>query len=169
MHPKSFYFNYQANDEIAPLDVMMNKYVSNHNPKSVLDFGCGVGKNLRYLLDNNEGLTVCGIDMSFVNIIHARAKNRIEFLVLGDEYHLCRLREFDVVMTTSVLCHIQDITEIVKEFKRIAKDSIIICETKDIKGEFYYEHDYESFGFEFVGLQMVSGNDALYKIYRWKQ
>lgn len=170
MHPKSFYHNYQANDEIAPLDVMMNDYVLNHKPNSVLDFGCGVGKNLKYLKDHSEmPLTVCGIDMSFLNIIHARAKNNIDMLVIGDEYHLCRLNRFDIVVTTSVLCHIEDISDIVRELKRIAHKSIIICETTDIKGDFYYAHDYESFGFEFTGLQMVSGNDALYKIYIWNQ
>jgi 2-polyprenyl-3-methyl-5-hydroxy-6-metoxy-1,4-benzoquinol methylase len=168
-HPKSFYYNYQANDIVAPLDVMMNDFVLENNPISVLDYGCGVGKNLRYLVDKNPKLTVCGIDMSFLNIIHARAKNKIDMLIIGDEYHLCRLADFDIVITTSVLCHIQDIKDIVKELKRIANDSVIICETVDIMGEFYYAHDYESFGFEFVDLQMVSGNDALYKIYQWKK
>lgn len=169
-HPKSFYHNYQANDEIAPLDKMMNEYVLNYKPFSIFDFGCGVGKNLNYLRKHSQHpLTICGIDMSFVNIIHARAKNEIDMLVLGDEYHLCRFSNFDIVTTTSVLCHIEDITDIVKEFKRIAQNKIIICETTDIKGEFYYAHDYASFGFEFVGLQMVSGNDALYKIYVWNR
>jgi len=169
MHPKSFYHNYQANDEIAPLDEMMNDFVISNSPRSVLDFGCGVGKNLKYLRDSIKGLTACGIDMSFLNIIHAKAKNQIDMLILGDEYHLCRITQFDIIVTTSVLCHIEDISDIVQEFKRIANHSIIICETTDIKGQFYYGHDYKSFGFEFVGLQMESGNDALYKIYQWKK
>lgn len=169
MHPKSFYYNYQANDEIAPLDKMMNDFVLSQKPQSLLDFGCGVGKNLRYIKERlSEPIQLCGMDMSFLNIIHARAKNNTDMLILGDEYHLCRLAQFDVITTTSVLCHIQDITEIMTEFKRIAK-KIIICETQDVVGEFYYSHDYIARGFDYTGLQMVSGNNALYNIYIWKK
>jgi 2-polyprenyl-3-methyl-5-hydroxy-6-metoxy-1,4-benzoquinol methylase len=114
-------------------------------------------------------LTVAGIDMSFLNIVFARAKNNIPMLIIGDEYHLCRLSSFDVVTTTSVLCHIQDISKIISEMKRIAHKSIVICETTDIVGEFYYAHNYESFGFEFTGKEIVSGNDANYKVYVWKK
>lgn len=169
-HPKTFYYNYQANDEISKLDTLMNRFVLKQKPYSVFDFGCGVGKNLKYLKENSPvPLSVCGMDMSFLNIIHARAKNNIDMLIIGDEYHLCRMSTFDVVTTTSVLCHIQDITEIIEEFKRIAHKSIVICETTDIKGEFYYAHDYESFGFEETGIELVSGNEALYKVYIWKK
>lgn len=173
MHPKSFYYNYQANDDINHVDEMMNQYVCSTEPRSVFDFGCGVGKNLRYIktlmsVEHGVSIPVCGLDMSFLNIVHARAKNNIDMLIIGDEYHLCRLGYFDTVTTTSVLCHIEDITDIIKELKRIG-EQIIICETNDVVGEFYYPHDYESFGFELVGLESVSGNNALYKIYRWKK
>lgn len=169
-HPKSFYYNYQANDEVAPLDEMMNYFVIGKHPDSVLDFGCGVGKNLNYIRERSDKpITVCGIDMSFLNIVHARAKYHIDMLIIGDEYHLCRLQDFDVVVTTSVLCHIEDITDIIEQFKRIANKSVIICETNDVVGEFYYPHDYESMGFIDTGIQQVSGNNALYKIYIWKK
>ena len=168
-HPKSFYFNYQAADEIFPVDLIMNETVIEQKPKSVLDFGCGTGKNLRYLMNEIPKLTAVGIDMSFLNIIHARAKNNIPMVIVGDEYHLCRLSTFDVVTTTSVLCHIQDITNIIEELKRIANKSIVICETVDIMGEFYYAHNYEDFGFEFTGKELISGNEALYRVYVWKK
>lgn len=172
-HPKSFYYNYQANDQVDDLDLMMNLYVIDQNPQSLFDFGCGVGKNLRFIHDTIRenkcvSIPICGLDMSFLNIVHARAKHNIDMLIIGDEYHLCRLTQFDVATTTSVLCHIEDISDIIKELKRIA-NKIIICETNDVVGEFYYPHDYESFGFEFVGLEMVSGNQARYKIYQWNK
>jgi len=168
-HPKSFYYNYQAADEMFPVDELTNEEIINQQPTSVLDFGCGTGKNLKYLQSKIPRLTVAGIDMSFLNIVFARAKNNIPMLIIGDEYHLCRLSSFDVVTTTSVLCHIQDISKIITDMKRIAHKSIVICETTDIVGEFYYAHDYESFGFEFTGKEIVSGNDATYKVYVWKK
>ncbi len=167
MHPKSFYHNYQAADELFEIDFMIAEDIVNQNPGCVLDFGCGTGKNLVHLRSLIPKLATCGIDMSFLNIIHARAKHNLPMLIIGDEYHLCRLREFDVVFTVSVLCHIQDITKIIEDMKRIALKSILIAETNDVVGEFYFPHDYESFGFVDTGREVMSGNDANYKIYKW--
>lgn len=170
MHPKSFYITYQANNEMFEVDEILIAEVLKVKPFSVLDFGTGTGKNIRTIREINPAVVVCGIDLSFLNIVHARAKNDIPFLIIGDESHLCRLCNFDVVMTCSVLCHIQDITDIIEEFKRIAQYSIIIAETTDEVGEFYYAHDYIALGFEDLALNWYSEeNKATYKIYKWNK
>jgi len=170
---KSFYQTYQANNNIYDIDIRLVNLVDAERPSSVLDFGTGTGKNLRLLLDttkNRDGINVCGIDVSFLNVIHAKAKNEIPFVICGDEYFLCRLKDFDVVMTCSVLCHIQDIDRIIEDLKSIANKSIIIAETNDISGEFYYAHDYESYGFVDLKMDWYSEiNTSNYKFYRWKK
>jgi 2-polyprenyl-3-methyl-5-hydroxy-6-metoxy-1,4-benzoquinol methylase len=174
MEPKSFYLTYQANNEIYDIDRMLINEVLKDEPRSVLDFGTGTGKNLRLLLDttdsSKEPINVCGLDVSFLNIMYAKAKNEIPFLICGDEYFLCRLKSFDVIMTCSVLCHIRHIDTIISDFKDIAQRSIIIAETNDVVGEFYYPHNYESYGF--VDLQKdwySEGNQATYKFYRYER
>lgn len=168
-HPKTFYHNYHAADQLFEIDFHLCDTIQRKRPGSVLDFGCGTGKNLLELQRRIPNLATCGIDMSFLNIIHARAKNNLPMLIIGDEYHLCRLADFDVVTTCSVLCHIQDITDIVINLKRIANKAVVIAETTDIVGEFYYAHDYEALGFEKVkGTKVLSGNDATYNIYQWR-
>jgi trans-aconitate methyltransferase len=167
MHPKSFYYNYHANNEIFEIDMMLINEVMKDHPRSVFDFGTGTGKNLRLLQDKLPTAHLCGLDMSFLNIIHARAQNNLPFLIIGEEWHLSKIRNFDMVITCSVLCHIQDISDIINEFKMIASKSIIIAETNDVVGEFYYPHDYESFGFIDTGKKWFSpGNGANYKIYK---
>ena len=170
MEPKSFYITYQANNNIYEIDEILIKEVLKCEPLEVLDFGTGTGKNLKLLEEiATYPIVRCGIDLSFLNIVHARAKNEIPFLIIGDEYFLCRLREFDTVMTCSVLCHIKDIDNIITELKRIAKKSIIIAETNDIVGEFYYPHDYESYGFVDLKKDWYSeGNNATYKFYKYE-
>jgi ubiquinone/menaquinone biosynthesis C-methylase UbiE len=168
MHPKSFYYSYHANNDLFEIDHKLINQVINELPTSVLDFGTGTGKNIKEIINANKSITVCGLDLSFLNIIHARAKNNIPFLIIGDEYMLARLTNFDVIMTCSVLCHIQDIKAIIKDFKRITNKSIIIAETNDNGGEFYYPHDYESFGF----VDTKSGwhspaNNCYYTIYKY--
>ena len=169
MHPKSFYHSYHANNDLFEIDHLLIREVMEQKPESVLDFGTGTGKNIKAIQDQSPKINVCGVDMSFINIIHARAQNNLPFLVIGDEYFLERLYNFDVIITCSVLCHIQDIDRIVKEFKRIAKKSIIIAETNDNGGEFYYAHNYESYGFEPTNKNWFSGaNGCVYKIYKYQ-
>lgn len=170
MEPKSFYVNYLANNEICELDEMLVQEVIKEDPESVLDFGTGQGKNLKRIREIDPRINLCGIDVSFLNIVHARARNDIPFLIVGDEYFLCRLRNFDVIITCSVLCHIKKITTIIRDMKEICTKSIIIAETKDKGGEFYYAHDYESFGFKDTGLSWYSSeNNCKYKIYRYEK
>lgn len=172
MEAKSFYVTYQANDRIYEIDNTLVRLVLASEPRSVLDFGTGTGKNLRLLLNlhdkTKEPINVCGIDVSFLNIIYAKAKNDIPFVICGDEYFLCRLTEFDVIMTCSVLCHIEKIDRIIEDFKNIARKSIIIAETNDVVGKYYYPHDYESYGFEDLKIDWYSaGNNANYKFYKY--
>jgi 2-polyprenyl-3-methyl-5-hydroxy-6-metoxy-1,4-benzoquinol methylase len=170
MEAKSFYATYHANNELCKIDQMLIDEVLKENPESVFDFGTGTGKNLKRIMELNHKVNVCGLDMSFINIIHARAQNNLPFLIIGDEWFLCRLRNFDVVITCSVLCHIKNISMIINDLKEIAKKSIIIAETTDNGGEFYYAHDYESFGFVDLGLRSYSsGNNCNYRIYKYEK
>jgi len=168
MEPKSFYSTYLANDKIYKIDKILVDLVLKEQPREVFDFGTGTGKNLKQIMQLDSSITVCGLDLSLLNIIHARARNDIPFLIVGDEYFLCRLTSFEVSMTCSVLCHIQNIDAIISDLKNLTRKSIIIAETNDIVGEFYYPHDYESYGFEDLGISWYSeANRATYKFYKW--
>lgn len=170
IEPKSFYSTYHANNDLCEVDRKLIKEVIKYQPESVFDFGTGTGKNLKRIQELSPKTNVCGMDLSFLNIIHARAQNNIPFLIIGDEWFLCRLRNFDVVITCSVLCHIKGIDRIVDDLKEIAKKSIIIAETNDNGGEYYFPHDYESFGFVPVVSYIYSaGNNCNYTIYEYKK
>lgn len=169
MHPKSFYNTYLANDKIYELDRILVMEVLKDSPTEVLDFGCGTGKNLKLLNEMSDyPITVCGLDLSLLNVIYARSRNDIPFVIVADEYFLCRLTSFEVIITCSVLCHIENIDNIIQEFKKIARKSIIIAETNDNAGEFYYPHDYEKYGFGDLNLDWYSkANNATYKLYKY--
>jgi len=165
IHPKTFYHNYLANNDLFEIDYMLVKHVLVSHPQSVFDFGCGTGKNLRLIQENYPKISLMGLDMSLMNIIYGRAKNNLPCLILGDEYSLCRIRGFGVAMTCSVLCHIENIVDIVEDLKKVAP-RVVIAETTDIVGDFYYAHDYEKLGFRFTEQEWYSPvNQATYKIY----
>lgn len=147
--PKQYYETYLADDSISDLNRMLLNEVLTLNPKSVLEYGCGTGKNLKMIQDKNPDIFVSGIDVSLLNVVHANAKNGLRHVSLGDEYDLPFVGNFDVCFTISVLDHIEDINMIVSELQRIANKAVILAECLDQEPVMYYfEHDYKSFGFE---------------------
>jgi SAM-dependent methyltransferase len=159
---KSFYQRYLADDSISPLGLEMLNMILQKQVKTVFEFGCGTGKNLRWLQSN--GVDSFGIDVSLVNVFKAQALETK--CGLGDESTLKFFGKVDCVFTCSVLDHIEDITEIIAEFKRISP-LIYLMETNDQPGDYYYPHSYEYYGFTQLPYKWKSNGDgAVYHI--WK-
>ncbi len=168
MTSHQFYFNYRADDTLSPLSYQLTEEICQEEPNHVLDFGCGSGKHINVL--NLRGICTIGIDISFINIIRAHAKYELPCLICSDETYLRNLSNVDVVFTCSVLDHIEDIDGIIGEFKRIANKSVILAETNDSPSEFYFPHDYESYGFEKLDFEWESdGDGAKYSMWKWRK
>lgn len=165
---KSYYRSYIANSEVSALNEQLVQDILSYNPKSVLEFGCGVGKNLELLKEKvDEHL---GIDISAKAVEIARKKNLN--VINGDELKLKTIKNHDIVFTCSVLDHIKDIDNIVSELKRAANLAIIIAETNTKVGRFYYPHDYESLGFVktyYVYISNQAKKEATYYIWHYRQ
>jgi SAM-dependent methyltransferase len=165
MTPQQFYQNYLADNTLSELSKKLIFEVECQSPKSILDFGCGTGKHIKSF--SGEVVT-CGLDVSLLNVIHASVKNDRNFMILGYDIHLQFLQRFDVVMTCSVLDHIKNINGIINEFKRIATKAVLLAETSDVMGDFYYAHRYEDFGFmKIPGFEWKGEDGATYYIYKW--
>lgn len=165
---KSYYRSYLANDLVLPLNERLIQDVLSYSPKSILEFGCGVGKNLALLKDRVPHHL--GIDISAEAI--KIATNKGLNAMCSDERTLKALGHYDVVFTCSVLDHIQHIESIISELKRIANVSIVIAETNTKIGRFYYPHDYESLGFDKTDYVYVSNQakeQATYYIWHYNR
>jgi len=164
---KSYYRSYVANDRVSPLNEQLIHDVLSYNPKSVFEFGCGVGRNLELLKE--KVANIMGIDISERAIAIASKKSLN--VLLGDETKLQTIKNQDVVFTCSVLDHIKEIDGIIVELKRIANMAIVIAETNSEIGKFYYAHDYESFGFvktDYVFISNQAKREAIYNIWHFK-
>lgn len=160
--PKSHYYTYLADDKLGELNLKLIELIKSERPVHVLEFGCGTSKNLKKL-----DCVTCGMDISPANIMSSHFRNELKFAIIGTEYHLGHLCNFDVVFTCSVLDHIEDIERIIREFKRIGK-TVFLAETNDVPGKFYYPHDYELYGFEKVpGFYWTGDDGASYYIWKW--
>lgn len=164
---KSYYRSYIANDLILPLNERLIQDVLLYNPKSALEFGCGVGKNLELLKDRVPNHL--GIDVS-AEAIEIATKKGLN-VVCGDESKLKTIGNYDVIFTCSVLDHIEYIDDIVNELKRMANTALVIAETNTKVGRFYYPHNYESLGFVKTDYEYNSTQarkEAVYHIWHYK-
>lgn len=165
---KQYYGAYLADNNLSKLSHQLIGYILNTNPTFVLEFGCGTGKNLKKLTEKNNNIKPFGIDISPLGILHGNIKNELPYLAIGDEDWLPRFSYMDVVFTCSVLDHIENVGPIIKEFKRIGKH-VFLAETNDVPGDFYYPHDYESYGFKRLDYEWTStGDGGKYYIWYWK-
>jgi 2-polyprenyl-3-methyl-5-hydroxy-6-metoxy-1,4-benzoquinol methylase len=138
---------------------------------SVFEFGCGTGKILERLKVQKQDIARIGIDISKRNIDFAVYRGRKKFVLYGDENDLHKFVEWDVAYTCSVLDHIPDkkqLRVIINHLKRIANKAVVICETNDVPGKYYFPHNYESFGFKKTNAEIKSkGDNATYNIWVW--
>jgi SAM-dependent methyltransferase len=141
------------------------------HPKSVFEFGCGSGKNLKIIKDiakeNGYEIETCGLDISIVNVFQAHC-NGVDSVIRGDERHF-PLRKFDVVFSCSVLDHIEDIGNIIGNMQSMATKAILLAETNSFDHDFYYKHNYESFGFVKLDYEFISPDDkGIYSIWKYE-
>ena len=173
MHPKDFYRTYSADNNITSLNRILVDEIIKENPVHVLEFGCGSGKNLKLLFESSETIVTIGVDISYINIMNAIYKNDQSMVMIADEGILRNLCNIDVVFCCSVLDHIQEIGEIIGEFKRICNKAVIIAETQiDSPNTFYYRHVYEDYGFVDLGYDFVTdtitGDGNIYRMWKYK-
>jgi len=163
MTPENFYKNYSADDNMSDLSYKLYELITELKPMHVFEFGCGSGKNL--VAFDMQKIVTCGLDISSMNVIRSNIKNELPFVIIGNQYHLGHLANFDVAFTCSVLDHIEDIDQIIIDLKRIAK-TVFLAETNDVPSKFYFPHNYESYGFTKIDFEWTGQDGAKYFI--WK-
>jgi 2-polyprenyl-3-methyl-5-hydroxy-6-metoxy-1,4-benzoquinol methylase len=163
MESKNYYKTFKAKDAINELNLKLIELVKSYDPVSVLDFGCGTGKNLALI---NQDVLRIGIDISAANVRVANTRHKLPLVVCGDETLLTTLGKVDVVFTCSVLDHIEDAFPIIADLKRLARKAVIIAETNDIVGRYYFPHDYDVYGFTRIENFSFQGRfGATYHLY----
>lgn len=116
-------------------ELMIAEYMEHHVPARVLEFGCGVGRHLRYL-STIAGLDVYGYDQSPTMV---REMTRWATRAWMDEHVIVgaptgRLpyadASFDIVFTAEVLIHVrpEDLGGILRELVRVSRGHLLHIE-----------------------------------------
>ena len=164
---KKFYANnYPSQHNKSAMNEIMYGFIAAQNPKSVFEFGANAGRHLSRLKEY-LGVEVNGIDISRRAVKAALNVYKVD-VQLKDETYLPEIKEHDIVITNSVLCHIPEIIPIVKELKRIGK-MVVIVETNTKEQGYYFRHSYEVLGFKSVLRWFSPVNKCDYQLYYWKK
>ena len=124
--------------------------INEFEPVSVLELGCGSGRNLVYIKQKNPECALYGVEINPEAITAAKSQLGSEFKILSNSiYDLDNIesKSIDVVFTSGVLMHIASdkISYIKANLNRIAKKAIIHYELHGPSNEFdfhRYPRDY---------------------------
>ncbi|OGK14822.1 hypothetical protein A3H80_05120 [Candidatus Roizmanbacteria bacterium RIFCSPLOWO2_02_FULL_37_19] len=135
--------------KIHPQHAWLLQHVKESHPQTILEIGCGFGRNIRFLIKNGfKAEKITGIDISPVMIQKAKK-------FVGDkvQLHIGDIRslpyddnEFDFVFTHGVFMHVspQDVQKAMKECLRVTKkDFIIIEQNYPADNRYTFVHPYK--------------------------
>ena len=119
-------FTYENGPE--PYTLMVAETIASFGPSSVLEFGCGSGRNLAILRDLTQARLV-GVDLNPTAVAWGRMNFGLDLRV-GDEAWLPAqgADAFDIVYTVSVIDHIPQPPTAIRALVAAAADLVVICE-----------------------------------------
>jgi len=115
----------------APFLVRNIKVLKDNKVKTVLDAGCGQGRNILYLLE--QGFEVIGVDgapnaLTITDRL-LRSKNKTNYKLLNSELQdMSRINSnsVDAIVSITVLTHIFDSEKVISELYRILKPNGVV-------------------------------------------
>ncbi len=143
--PKKHYSElYHLQMASTPENYWLYGYIRCLGVRSVFEFGCNAGRHLHQLA--RMGLEVSGIDINTRALEAAELIHGLTTLHVGDEKSLQQIPDgaYDLVMTVSVLNHIEEVKPVIQELRRIARQHLILAETRSRtdSGNYWWQHDY---------------------------
>ena len=101
--------------------------VSDLNPQTLLDAGCGEGFVAEIFLREMPALQISGFDMLGDSVALAQLRNPRGSFSVGDIYHIDQPdNSFDVVVSFEVMEHLHEPDKALAELARVAKDYVVL-------------------------------------------
>jgi ubiquinone/menaquinone biosynthesis C-methylase UbiE len=149
----------------SPIRNKLREFLIDLKCSSYFEFGCNCGANLDFISRSTSANCV-GMDINDMAVSYGRESFGLD-LVCGDERMLEIIDNYEVVFTSSVLNHIEDIDEILKQFDRIATKYIVCMEANVTQEPDFWKHDYSSFRkeWDFFSPKSLGGHDVLYECF----
>ncbi len=132
--------------EHKPWATMVAEWARHLGARSVLEFGCHVGRNLAAIREVLPDCRLLGLDINAEAVRAGRERNELD-LRCGNEQMLAEFGDgaFDFVFTVSVLDHIPDIARVCQELVRVAARAVLFLEvTLPVEGKVLRHFDHKA-------------------------
>ncbi len=135
--------------EIHPQHVWIKHIIDIHKPKSILEVGCGFGRNIKFLMDSGyPPKQITGIDISSNMIIKAKKyvkTKEVEFKTASVLNIPFKDSQFDMTLSHGVLMHVQpsNVDTAINEIVRVSKKGIVLVEQNYDGNEYTFIHNYK--------------------------
>ena len=160
MKSKQFYKErYHPQYKLSKANIRLYNTILNLDVNTIFEFGCGIGRHLHRL--EGMGYNCFGVDISKDCI--REAKQHGLNVKVGDETSLSKFKPRDLVFTNSVLCHIENIDEALKNLKALSSKYLLMFECINKEGEHWYIHNYP--GKEILTIDSHLEEGRTYKLF----
>jgi len=100
----------------------INNLITEINPKTLLDIGCGEGIVISKLLNQHKKLKITGIDLNKKTVQQAKNKNpNAKFQTMDATKLKLKNNSFDLTLNLEILEHLDNPGKAIKEAKRVSK------------------------------------------------
>ena len=114
-------YDAQANPLLTLEERYLKRFLPTMAGRSVLDAGCGSGRWLRYLA-NNDPVSLTGIDLSSEMLRAAAGKETsAELLVASCDKMPFSRESFDLILSSFVLSYVDNLSRCATELHRVAR------------------------------------------------
>ncbi len=166
----------QSQKAIYPQHKWILKKLIEKRPKTLLEVGCGFGRNIKYIANNFPyPLKIVGVDFSESMLENARnyigttklKKVSIKLMKANVLKLPFANSSFDIVLCHGVLMHIKPeaISQAVSEILRVTQKKIILVEENDVdfslSNEYFVKINYYTFVYPYQALFLVKGGKIL--------
>lgn len=143
---------------------------SQHKPSSILELGCGSGRNLHFIDQQCSGVRLTGVEINPAAVESGQrnlrqAQNEVALLE-GSLYELGSFSDgqFDLVFTSGVLMHIPHdrVGAVVREMQRIASRAVFHFELDGPEFDF----DYHRYPRDYSELYAKLGFSHVYEVFK---
>lgn len=119
----------------AEYKVRIVKECLKNTPKSILEYGCGIGMNLQYLVEYFPDSDVHGCDISAKSIdVASKNNSSVEFFILEDSEIQKYKESFDIIFISNVFHHIEPPLRI----KAVSNINLLLKQGGNV---FFFEHN----------------------------
>lgn len=119
------------------------------NPQDILEVGCGFGRNIKFLIENDvkvKKITGCDISPKMIKKAKEYVLDKSVDFIVADVLALpFKDRSFDLVLVHGLFMHIKpkDLERAISEVLRIGKKALINVEQNYNGNEYTFVHDYK--------------------------